>query len=107
MLDQASRRNRDNAARSQLATELLMLAWSAVSTAIVLRTVLVALDISERVWLGSFVYGMFEPVTDVLARLPGGTREIIGRLTLMDVTLLAIVVLFPLGVIATGGRDRR
>ena len=106
MLDQASRRRRANAARSTLATELLMLTYSVAAAAILFRTVLVALGVSSRVWLGNFVYGVFGPVTDVLAQIPGASRMILGRLTLLDVTLLAIVVLFPLGVIATGGRDR-
>lgn len=107
MLEQASRRRRANMARSQLATELLMLAYSLVAAAIVFRTVLITLGVSERVWIGEFVYGAFAPVTDVLATLPGATRLVFGRLTLLDVTLLAIVVLFPLGVIATGGKERR
>lgn len=107
MIEQASRRRRDNTTRSQLATELLMLTYSLLAAGIVFRTILVALGISERVWLGQFVYGLSAPVTDVLETFPGTTREVLGRLTLLDVTLLAIVVLFPLGVIATGGKERR
>ena len=83
-----------------------MLSYSVVAAAILFRTVLVALGVSHRVWLGNFVYGLFGPVTDVLAQVPGASRVLLGRLTLLDVTLLALVVLFPLGVIATGGRDR-
>lgn len=107
MLDQASRRRRANRERSQLATELAMLAWSLAAAAVVLRAVLVSLGISDRVWLGEFVYGLTAPVTDIVGRIPAASTSVIGRLTLMDVTLLAIIVLFPLGVIATGGRDRR
>jgi hypothetical protein len=107
VLEQASRRRRANATRSQLATELLMLAYSLVAAAILFRTVLVVLGISDRVWLGEFVYGMSDPLTNVMSRFPGATRNVLGRLTLLDVTLLAVVVLFPLGVIATGGKERR
>jgi hypothetical protein len=84
-----------------------MLTYSVVAAAILFRTVLVALGISDRVWLGEFVFGLAAPVTDVLASFPGATREVFGRLTLLDVTLLAAIVLFPLGVIATGDKDRR
>jgi len=107
VLEQASRRRRANTARSQLATELLMVTYSVIAAAILFRTVLVALGISDRVWLGEFVFGLTAPVTDVLASFPGATRMVFSRLTLLDVTLLAAVVLFPLGVIATGDRDRR
>jgi hypothetical protein len=106
MLEQASRRRRANTARSQLATELLMLTYSLVAAAILFRTVLVVFGVSKRVWLGDFVYGLIAPVTEVLATFPGASEVVLGRLTLMDVTLLAIVVLFPLGVIATGGKER-
>lgn len=106
MLEQASRRRKANATRSQLATELLMLAYSLIAAAIVFRTVLVALGISDRVWLGKFIYGLSSPITNVLATFPGAARIVFGRLTLLDVTLLTLVVLFPLGVSATGDRDR-
>lgn len=107
MLEQASRRRKANAARSQLATELLMLTYSLIAAAILFRTVLVALGISDRVWLGMFIYGLTAPVTDVLATFPGAERAVFGRLTLLDVTLLTVVILFPLGVSATGDRDRQ
>ena len=84
-----------------------MLAYSVAAAAILFRTVLVLFGVSDRVWLGAFVYRLFQPVTDILAQLPGASRGVLGRLSLLDVTLLAIVVLFPLGVIATGGKDRR
>lgn len=84
-----------------------MLAYSLIAAAILFRTVLVALGISDRVWLGTFIYGITAPVTDVLATFPGAERVVFGRLTLLDVTLLTLVILFPLGVSATGDRDRQ
>ena len=84
-----------------------MLSYSLVAAAILFRTVLVAVGISERVWLGEFIFGLSAPITDILASFPGADRVVLGRLTLLDVTLLAAVVLFPLGVSATGDRDRR
>ena len=91
--------------RSQVATELLILAYAVVATIVLIRTVLVLLEITDRIWIGSFIYGLTAPVTDVLARLPGFGRELVGTLTLTDLVLLALVVLFPLGMVATSGRE--
>lgn len=106
MLEQAQRRRIQMSTRSQLATELLLTAFSLVASIIVLRTLLVMLDISDRVWIGEFVYGLTRPVTRVLEFLPGADRELYRNLTTVDVTLLAFLLLFLLGLIATGrGRN--
>jgi hypothetical protein len=102
MLEQAERRRIQMATRSQLATELLLTCFSLVGSVILLRTVLVALDVSDRVWIGSFSYGLTAPVTNVLEYLPGAHRELLGNLTTIDMTLLGIMALFLLGVLATG-----
>jgi hypothetical protein len=65
------------------------------------------LGISDRVWVGSFVYGLTAPLTDALAVVPGFTRELLGPLTMVELILLGLVVLFPLGLVATGGRYGR
>jgi uncharacterized protein YggT (Ycf19 family) len=103
MFDQARRRRAQMSARSQLATELLLIAFSAVGSIILLRTVLVVLDVSDRVWIGQFVYGITNPVTRLLAYLPGASHTIYGNLTVVDVTLLGGIFLFLLGLVATGG----
>jgi hypothetical protein len=106
MLEQAERRRIQMSTRSQLATELLLTCFAVVGSIIVLRTVLVMLDITDRIWIGEFVYGLTRPVTRILGFLPGADREIYRNLTTVDVTLLACLCLFLLGVIATGrGRD--
>ncbi|CAN5795630.1 hypothetical protein BH24CHL3_BH24CHL3_01360 [soil metagenome] len=102
MLEQADRRRIQLSPRSQLATELLLTVFSLVGSIIVLRTVLVVLDVSDRVWIGEFVYGLTRPVTRVLDFLPGSGRHVYGNLTTVDVTLLAFLCLFLLGVVATG-----
>lgn len=102
MLEQANRRRIQLSPRSQLATELLLTFFSLVGSVIILRTVLVVLDVSDRVWISEFVYGLTAPVTRVLDYLPGADRHVYGNLTTIDVTLLASVCLFLLGVVATG-----
>lgn len=103
MLDQAQRRKAQMTMRSQLATELLLTAFSVVGSVIVLRTVLVILDVSDRVWIGQFIFGLTRPVTDMLAFVPGATFRVYGNLTVIDVTLVGGLFLFLLGIIATGG----
>ncbi len=105
MLEHASRRHRLQSSRSQLATELLLTAFAAVGTVIVLRTVLVVLEISDRIWIGQFVYGLTRPVTNLLAFIPGADRTVYGRLTTVDITLLGLLALFVLGIVATGERS--
>jgi hypothetical protein len=103
VLEQAQRRKSQMAMRSQLATELLLTAFAVVGSIIVLRTVLVILDVSDRVWIGQFIFGMTRPVTEMLAFVPGATFQVYGNLTVIDVTLLGGLFLFLLGIIATGG----
>ncbi len=102
MLEQAERKRIQMATRSQLATELLLTCFALVGSVILLRTVLVALEVSDRVWIGSFVYGLTAPVTNVLDYLPGAHRELLWNLTTIDLTLLGMMILFMLGVLATG-----
>ena len=105
MLEQAERRRIQLSTRSQLATELLLTSFALVGSIIVLRTVLVVLGVTDRIWIGQFVYGLTEPATRVLGFLPGSDRQLLGNLTLVDLTLLAFLFLFLLGVIATGRQN--
>ncbi|CAA9541328.1 MAG: hypothetical protein AVDCRST_MAG43-175 [uncultured Thermomicrobiales bacterium] len=104
MIDYSSRRGTVQSARSQLAMELLLTGFAVVAAVIVLRTLLVVLQVSERIWIGQFVFGLTRPVTDVLDLVPGSQRIVYGRLNVVDITLLALLVLFLLGLVATGGR---
>lgn len=105
MLDQARQRRVQLSTRSQLATELLLTCFAAVGSVIVLRTILVMLEVTDRIWIGRFIYGLTNPVTKVLSYLPGADRTVWANLTTVDVTLLAFLLLFLLGIVATG-RDR-
>jgi uncharacterized protein YggT (Ycf19 family) len=102
MLDQSRRSRSQLTMRSQLATELLLNSFAVVGSVILLRTVLIVLSITDRVWIGQFVFGLTDPVTDVLEFLPGASRELVWNLTIIDVTLLGGVVLFLLGIVAAG-----
>ena len=107
MIENPEIRRRNQEQRSQLATELLILLYAVVATVLIIRTVLVLLEITDRIWIGSFIYGITAPVTDALSQLPGFSRPLLGNLTLTDLVLLSLVVLFPLGMVATSNRDGR
>jgi hypothetical protein len=109
MLDQAyeRRRRRVSEQRSYALSIVVLNLYAAIAAVIVLRTVLVALGATESIWMGRFVFGLTGKVTALLDVLPGATREILGPLTMVDISLLGLVLLFPLGVIASGGTIRR
>ncbi|CAN0512190.1 unnamed protein product [Phaeothamnion confervicola] len=64
------------------------------------------MEVADRIWIGAFIYGITGHVTAYLDRLPGASTVLLWNLSVSDLTLLAPVVLFPLGLIAIGGRDR-
>lgn len=109
MLDQAyeRRRRRVSEQRSYALAIVVLNVYAAVAAVIVLRTVLVGLGATESIWMGRFIQGVMGRITGVMEALPGATREIIGPYTMVDVSLLGLVLLFPLGVIASGGTIRR
>ncbi len=107
MLERMPSRGNTQTIRSQLATELLLNAFAVVAVVIVMRLILVLLDISDRIWVGALVYGLTDPVVDLLALVPGADRQIVGELTLAEMTLASVLILFPLGIVATAGAARR
>lgn len=88
--------------RSQVATELLLNGYAAVAAVIVLRLVMEVVGVSRHVWFGRIVYRVTDPVVNALARFPGAGQTVVGSLTMVDLTLLALVILFPLGLVAMG-----
>ncbi len=93
--------------RSHLATELMLNAFALIAVIILFRLVLVLLNVSNRVWIGSVVYALTDPVVDALSLIPGAERTLLGGLTLADLTLASVLILFPLGIVATAGLTRR
>lgn len=104
VIERPSRRGTVQSTRSQLATELLLTVFAGGTAIILLRTLLVILHVSERIWIGQFVFGLTRPATEILEILPGSEHIVYGRLNVVDATLLAVPALFLLGVAATGGR---
>ncbi|HYH10725.1 MAG TPA: hypothetical protein VD789_00110 [Thermomicrobiales bacterium] len=109
MLDQAVQRQRRavGETRSYALTIVALNVYAAISAVIVLRTVLVAFDATESIWMGRFVFGPTSRVTGLLEVLPGATREVLGPFNAIDLSLVGLVLLFPLGMVASGGNLRR
>lgn len=107
MIERSQIGRRDRQPSSQVGIEILLMLYAVVATIVLIRTVLVLLRINDRVWVGSFIYGLTAPVTDALAVVPGFSRELIGPFTMVEFILLGLVVLFPLGLVATSGRYTR
>lgn len=74
---------------------------------ILMRTVLVAAGATESVWMGRFIFSITVRATDPLERIPGSTAAIIGPFTVIDLSLLGLALLFPLGLVATSGTLKR
>lgn len=107
MIEHPEVRRRVQEQRSQVALEVLLVVYALLATIVLIRSTLVLLRISDRVWVGSLIYGLTSPVTEPLSMIPGFNQALLGSFTMVDLILLGMVVLFPLGMIATGGRSIR
>lgn len=87
-----------------MALEVLLVVYAIGATIVVVRTIMLLLGVTDRVWIGRVVFGSTALVTDALARVPGFGHQLVGPFTLVDLLLLALVVLFPLGLLATSPR---
>lgn len=91
-------------ARNKVALEVLLFLYAVGAAVVVLRTILLLVGVTDRVWIGRIVFGSTAILTDVLAKVPGFGHAILGPFTMVDLLLLAIVILFPLGLLATSPR---
>ncbi len=74
--------------------------FSVSAAFIIIRSLLLSIGIADNLWVGSVIYGVTDPFADVLKFFPGGDFEIVGRLTLADLTLLAAVIAVPAAIVA-------
>ena len=100
-----TRRSQPFAGRSQIAVELALLVYAALTALVLVRLTLLILGVDYRLWIGRTFYRYTDPVVNLLARLPGADRAIVRNVTLPDLTLLALLLLVPLAMIARGRRD--
>lgn len=99
------RYQRSPPAGSQLAFELALTAYAVIAGLVIIRALLLSVGITGSLWVGSFIYGITDPFASILKLLPGADFQIINRLTLADLTMVAAVVAFPLFLLARGPRE--
>jgi hypothetical protein len=92
--------------KSQLGLELALNGYAVVGAAILLRCLLLSVGVNDRLWIGSAVLAPTDILVRPLAILPGADFEFAGHLTLADATLLAVIVLVPIGIVARPLRPR-
>ncbi len=94
------RGNGSGSARSQLAFELFLNGYAMVAALLIARCLMKIEKVSPRVWAGSTIYRVTDPLLKPLKLLPGAERQIIGGASLADVTILVLLLLVPLWLIA-------
>lgn len=104
MIDHPQVRRRAQEQRSQVAFEVLLILYAIGATVIIARTVLIVLHVSDRIWIGRVIYGLTSLFTDPLSSVPGFSARLVGPLTMVDLLLLGLIALFPLGLMATSRR---
>lgn len=104
VIQHPQQRRRESEARNKVALEVLLAFYAIFATIVVVRSIMLLLGVSDRVWIGRIVFGSTSLVTDALANVPGFGHQIAGPFTMVDIMLLAFVVLFPLGLLASSPR---
>jgi hypothetical protein len=92
--------------KSQLALELTLNAYALVGAVIILRCLLLSLGIGDRLWIGSAILGPTDIMVKPISLLPGSGFTLVGHLSTADATLLAGIVLLPIGIVARPSRSR-
>lgn len=90
--------------RNRIALEILLVLYAIVATIVLVRTIMLIIGVTDRVWIGRVVFGSTAMITDVLAQVPGFGHTILGPFTMVDIMLVALVILFPLGLLASTPR---
>lgn len=104
MIQHPIQRKRETEARNRVALEVILFIYAVGATITMVRLLMLMLGVTDRVWIGRVVYGSTSLLTDAMARVPGFGHTIIGPMTMVDLIMLAAVVLFPLGLLATSPR---
>ena len=104
MIQHPQQRRRVAEARNKVALEVMLVVYAVGATIVVVRTIILLLGVTDRVWIGRIVFGSTALFTDALARVPGFGHQLLGPFTMVDLLMQAIVILFPLGLLATSPR---
>jgi len=94
------RRNPTGGSGARLLAQMGIALYALLAAFIIIRSLLLSIGIADNLWVGGVIYGITDPFVAVLKILPGGSFELVGRLTLADLTLLAGIVAVPAAIVA-------
>ncbi|MBA3414517.1 MAG: hypothetical protein H0U10_04735 [Chloroflexia bacterium] len=85
---------------SQVALELAVTCLAVVAAAALLRALVLGAGIAGQSWSASFLIVGSQPLVLPLQLLPGGTREVVGRATLADLTTAVLLLILPMFILS-------
>lgn len=94
------RRQQQGGSGARLLAQMGIAAFSIVAAFVIIRTLLLSVGIADNLWVGSVIYGVTDPIVSILTIVPGGDFELVGRMTLADLTMLAMVITVPVAIVA-------
>ncbi|MCC6944810.1 MAG: hypothetical protein IT335_09565 [Thermomicrobiales bacterium] len=94
------RRNPAGGSGARLLAQMGIALYALFASFIIIRSLLLSIGIADNLWVGGVIYGITDPFAAVLKIFPGGDFELVGRLTLADLTLLAGIVAVPAAIVA-------
>src|SRR5690606_34239361 len=97
-------RRRETEARNKVALEVIITLYAIGATIVIVRSLMLLLGVSDRVWIGKVVFGSTSLITDALSNVPGLGHQLAGPFTMVDLLMIAVVILFPLGLLASSPR---
>ena len=99
-----STRRAARVARSQVAVRLGLIVYSALSTVLLLRCMVLLLQFPSSVSSVATILAATDPIVFPLTVVPGAHRSILAGLTLADVTAAVVLIAAPLLLV---GRQTR
>ena len=94
------RPQRQGGSGARLLAQMGIAVYSFVAAFVIIRSLLLSVGIAGNLWVGSVIYGVTDPVVSVLKRVPGGSFVLVGRMTVADLTMLAMVMAVPVVIVA-------
>jgi hypothetical protein len=91
-------------ARSQLAVRLGLAVYTALCTAVVLRSAVLVLQFPETVWTVRLILATSAPIVLPFRIAPAANHHLLGNATLAEVTALLVLLAIPLLLIGRGRR---
>lgn len=104
VIQHPQQRRRETEARNKVALEVIITLYAIGATIVIVRSLMLLLGVSDRVWIGKVVFGSTSLITDALANVPGFGHQLAGPFTMVDLLMIAVVILFPLGLLASSPR---